>query len=122
MTLIAVDIPDTGHCCREFDVARPDGFPITGFVVRHGGLVRAFLNQCPHTGAPLNWNPDDFFSADGRWIQCSLHGALFDPDDGRCVAGPCTGERLQALPIRRKGNQWLVDLDQAGNSARSDGK
>ena len=73
---------------RQFDL----------FVVRHGGEVRAYLNSCPHTGGPLDWLPDQFLSVDHRHIQCATHAALFRWEDGVCIAGPCAGDVLTALP------------------------
>ena len=32
-------------------------------------------------------------------IQCANHGALFVIENGECVAGPCSGEALVALPF-----------------------
>lgn len=111
MTDLIVDVPEDDQQCREFSLPQSTApLPLEGFVVRHSGHVRAFLNRCPHTGAPLNWNPDDFLTVDGRYIQCSLHGALFDPSDGRCLKGPCVGDRLQALPIQRDGDVWRVEI------------
>jgi nitrite reductase/ring-hydroxylating ferredoxin subunit len=69
------------------------------FVVVHDGRVFAYLNRCPHTGAPLDWVPDRFLSLDGMHIQCANHAALFRIEDGACVAGPCNGTGLAALPV-----------------------
>jgi len=47
-----------------------------------------------------------FATPDGRHRVCGEHGALYRPDDGLCVAGPCLGARLRALPVvvpRRQG-------------------
>jgi nitrite reductase/ring-hydroxylating ferredoxin subunit len=68
------------------------------FVVRQGDEVRVYLNSCPHTGAPLDWVPDQFLSIDRRHIQCATHDALFRWEDGVCIAGPCAGDVLTALP------------------------
>ncbi len=68
-------------------------------LLRHGDGLRAYRNSCPHTGAPLNWLPDRFFDADGRYLQCSLHMALFEPGSGRCVHGPCPGRSLQPVAV-----------------------
>ena len=67
------------------------------FVIRWGESVYAYRNRCPHLGLPLNWLPDQFLDIDGELIQCSSHGALFTIEQGRCVAGPCAGQSLQAL-------------------------
>jgi nitrite reductase/ring-hydroxylating ferredoxin subunit len=79
------------------------------FVLRQDDTVYVYLNHCPHLGIPLNWQPDEFLSTDGDYIQCSTHGALFTLDNGHCVVGPCSGQRLEALPyvIRDEDEIWL---------------
>jgi nitrite reductase/ring-hydroxylating ferredoxin subunit len=69
------------------------------FVVRRNGRLYGYLNTCPHTGAPLAWVPDQFLDIERTHIQCAMHGALFRPEDGLCVAGPCSGDRLTMLPV-----------------------
>jgi nitrite reductase/ring-hydroxylating ferredoxin subunit len=102
------DLPDPGS--RAFDAGG-----LEGFLVRRGARVRAYRDACPHTGAPLAWTPDGYLDADGELIQCSLHGALFLPDTGECVHGPCVGAFLQALPVRIVGGRIQVALPGAGN-------
>jgi len=88
-----------------------NGVTIEGFVVRQGTAFFAYLNRCPHTGAPLNWNPDQFLTLTGELIQCSLHGALFEIADGKCIAGPCMGGSLTAIPLRVEAGEILIDLE-----------
>ncbi len=79
------------------------------FVVRKDDAVRAYLNSCPHTGAPLNWQPDQFLDGAGEYIQCSLHMAVFDIASGECLAGPCVRQHLPALEIAvRAGDIYLL--------------
>ena len=78
------------------------------FVVRRGDEVRAYLNNCPHTGAPLDWVPDQFLSLDNKHIQCAMHDALFRWEDGECVAGPCRGDALTAVPARVEDGQVML--------------
>ena len=79
------------------------------FVVRRNGLVYGYINSCPHTGGPLDWMPDQFLSFDKRHIQCATHDALFRLDNGICVAGPCAGDRLTAVPLQlESGNIYLL--------------
>lgn len=66
-------------------------------LVRAGGMVTAYLNSCPHAGVRLDWRPDDFLDYTGDYLLCSMHGALFEPSSGVCVAGPCRGSRLVEL-------------------------
>lgn len=91
------------------------------FVVRFAGEVRAYRNSCPHTGISLNWLPDQFFDAECRLLQCSMHGALFQPLTGECVHGPCVGDRLERLPVEiREGLVYLAPdaVDDAGPAER----
>lgn len=85
-----------------------DGAEVDAFVVYRDGVLRAFLNQCPHTGAQLNWSPNIFLSPEGTHIQCSLHGALFRIEDGFCVYGPCSGESLTPMAVRVEGADVVV--------------
>jgi nitrite reductase/ring-hydroxylating ferredoxin subunit len=68
-------------------------------VLRKNGILRAYVDSCPHAGTPLEMAADDFFDRDGRYLLCRTHGALFRPEDGVCVAGPCIGARLKPVPI-----------------------
>ncbi|MEE2760480.1 MAG: Rieske (2Fe-2S) protein [Pseudomonadota bacterium] len=68
------------------------------FGVRQGGEVRIFQNSCPHLGTPLNIMPNRFLTSDGKLINCSTHGALFNKEDGLCIAGPCKGQFLRRIP------------------------
>lgn len=67
------------------------------FAVKKNGQVFIYRNHCPHLGVELNWQEDQFLDMDGMLIQCSTHGALFLIEDGECVAGPCQGQRLEAI-------------------------
>ena len=91
---------------REFTFSE-DGFPFSMFIVRKAELIRAYVNECPHTGVPLNWSPDEFTSEDGSLIICSTHGALFELDDGYCSFGPCTGDHLEQVPLEVDGEEVI---------------
>jgi len=79
-----------------------------GFAVRHGGVVCAYVNRCPHVGTELDWQPAEFFDVSGLYLVCSTHGALFEPRTGFCVAGPCHGASLEPLEVRERGGQVLL--------------
>jgi nitrite reductase/ring-hydroxylating ferredoxin subunit len=79
-------------------------------ICRRGAAVFAYVNSCPHTGSPLDWQPDQFLSLDRRHLQCATHGALFRFEDGLCLAGPCLGRHLTPVPIERRGtNLYLAE-------------
>lgn len=85
-------------------------WPLRGFVVYVNNQVRGFVNRCPHVGHPLNLRPHRFLTADGTLILCSSHGALFEKATGLCVAGPCAGQYLEALPLKiESGFVMLAD-------------
>ncbi len=79
-----------------------------GFAVRHGGVVRAFVNRCPHRGTELDWQPGEFFEESGLYLVCATHGALFEPATGFCVAGPCSGAFLAGLGTREDDGRILL--------------
>ncbi|MSO64511.1 MAG: Rieske (2Fe-2S) protein [Alphaproteobacteria bacterium] len=62
------------------------------------GLV-AYVNDCPHAHAPLDWQPGQFLDAAGTHLLCTMHGALFRIHDGYCLNGPCPGLSLTPVPI-----------------------
>ena len=71
-------------------------------VVAKDGKHHAYINSCPHQFIPLEIFPDHFFSEDKKHLICSGHGALFEPDTGLCVDGPCEDEFLDRLEIVEK--------------------
>ncbi len=83
---------------REFRIGDGD-WPFKGFVVRQGDSVFAYHNHCKHLGHPMNWKPDCFLTNDRSNIICSSHGAIYEISTGLCIAGPCFGKRLGALPV-----------------------
>jgi nitrite reductase/ring-hydroxylating ferredoxin subunit len=99
----AVDLCDStelvdGGPGRVFE-ALLDDESVSAFVVRHEGQVHGYLNRCAHMPAELDWQPGRFFDADGQWLVCSMHGALYAPDTGLCVSGPCPGRSLRRLQV-----------------------
>lgn len=73
--------------------------PLDVFVVRRGACVFGYVNSCPHAWTPLDWSPDRFMNMDKTHILCGVHGAVFDIESGRCISGPCKGDRLTAFPV-----------------------
>ena len=85
-------------------VARP------AFAVNHRGAVHAYLNVCPHAGNALDLRADTLLSPDGRYLVCSVHGAVFAPDTGVCAEGPCPGARLERLSVTRDGDDFVISF------------
>lgn len=86
----------------------------TVFLVRQGDDLRAYRNQCPHTGVAMDWQPHRFLDADGAFIICAVHGARFRIDDGACISGPCAGDALQPVAVEIiEGEVYLVEAGQS---------
>jgi len=96
--------------CREFRIGAGD-WPLRGFVVRVADGVRAYVNRCAHLDYPLNYVPHEFLTPDRRLIVCYVHGAIFEKQSGYCVAGPCSGLSLAALPVRIEAGYVLLADD-----------
>lgn len=102
-------LPDPGAC--EF-LAGDGDWPFRGVVLRLDDRLYAYANVCPHKQHPLNAAADGFFVPGERLLRCASHDALFDPESGLCVAGPCAGQRLVALPCGRDGDEvWVRSPD-----------
>ena len=101
------ELDDPGSA--RFDLPEhPYGYTLA--VIQRDGGVYGYINSCPHTDAPMDWQPGQFLAAPGDYIQCSLHGALFNIEDGHCVAGPCKGDALQSVELEvRDGLVYLAE-------------
>ena len=95
------DLADPGARGFRFAPGGADGEarPFQGFVVRRGAGVTGYVDSCPHVGAPLSDEPGRYLTRRGDYVVCFNHGALFRPDDGMCVAGPCVGRALRPWAV-----------------------
>ena len=105
--LIALDsIADGGFAEAK---AALDGDAESLILYRQGDEVRAWLNICPHAGRRLDWAPGQFLKSREDLLVCAAHGASFELMRGECVAGPCRGEALRAVPLEvRDGQVYLA--------------
>lgn len=99
------DIEEPG--ALEFRIGEGN-WPFQGFVVRWQGKIYAYQNFCPHAGHRLNFKPDGFFNLDKSLLICASHGAVFSPENGECIGGPCPGSRLQPLACRVENGEVYV--------------
>ena len=71
--------------------------PARAFALRFEGRVVAYLNRCVHVPTELDWQPGEFLDAGREFILCSIHGAAYAPQTGRCIGGPCASGKLTPL-------------------------
>ncbi len=83
--------------------------------LKRDGQIFVYRNSCPHLGVELNWLDDQFLDADNALIQCATHGALFAIDTGECLAGPCRGKYLEAIPFAIVEQQIEVNIRNTPN-------
>jgi len=76
-----------------------DGRQLPAFVIRYQNQPYAYLNQCAHLFLELDWETGEFFDTSGDYIICANHGALFEPNSGVCVNGPCYGASLEQIQV-----------------------
>lgn len=81
------------------------------FVIRFHGKVCGYLNECGHVPAELDWLPGEFFDDSKLYLICSIHGALYAPDSGRCISGRCAGRGLKMLPVFEQDGQIFLAHD-----------
>lgn len=85
------------------------------FFVRYDGRVYGYLNRCAHVPMELDWAEGQFFESSGLYLMCATHGAIYAPDTGKCVGGPCRGGRLRPVQVDERGTTegsavfWLPD-------------
>ncbi len=87
--------------------------PARAFALRFEGRVVAYLNRCVHVAMEMDWRPGDFLDSDKRFILCAMHGAAYEPGNGRCVSGPCDRGRLSPIEVEERDGQvyWYPSPD-----------
>jgi len=107
MICTSSELADAGRAVR-FDLQGSEG-PVPCFAIRFQGRAHAYVNHCPHRGTELDWNPGEVFGESGLYLTCATHGAMFNPETGLCLAGPCVGQRLQALPLEEQDGVIIIN-------------
>ncbi len=73
------------------------------------GAPRCYLNECRHLPIPIDLGSKRYLTNDKRHLLCGTHGALYRPDDGVCVSGPCLSLALTTLPLIEEDGVLYVD-------------
>ena len=79
------------------------------FVIRFKGEVYGYLNRCAHLMLELDWDDAEYFDTSGEYIICSNHGAMFEPETGLCINGPCYGASLEPVSVSEIDAEILLD-------------
>jgi nitrite reductase/ring-hydroxylating ferredoxin subunit len=95
--------------------AQLGGQAVVVFFVRYEGRAYGYLNRCAHVPMELDWQEGRFFESSGLYLMCSTHGAIYAPDTGKCVGGPCRGGSLRPVQVEERDTRegravfWLPD-------------
>ncbi len=99
---------ESGGMGYRFSVKAKNNEDLPAFVIRFEEVVHGYINRCAHLPVQLDWREGAFFTYDKDLLICSTHGAIYEPDTGLCVGGPCKGASLQKLQItEREGAVYL---------------
>jgi len=79
--------------------------PLRAFALRFDGRVVAYLNRCAHVPTEMDWQPGEFLDGEREFIICSIHGAAYEPQTGRCAGGPCGRGRLTTIATEERDGQ-----------------
>lgn len=87
--------------------------PARAFVLRFEGRVVGYLNRCAHVPVEMDWQPGEFFDSEREFLICSIHGASYEPQSGRCIGGPCGRGRLTPIAVVEQGGEvcWYPSRD-----------
>jgi nitrite reductase/ring-hydroxylating ferredoxin subunit len=104
----AAELMDSGKAAL-FEVAC-EGRAVPAFAVRYRGAVHAYLNRCAHVAMELDWRAGEFFDQSGLYLICATHGAMYAPESGACLGGPCRGGALIPLVMEESaGKIYLIE-------------
>ena len=101
-------LPDSAVLISKARLAEgsPYGFEVrsgarsfSGVVIRKNGRYYAYENKCRHLSVTLDARDGDFLSCDRKYLQCHLHGALYEIETGACIGGPCVGSNLTKVDV-----------------------
>lgn len=101
---------ENGGSGQRFSISE-HGREVPAFVIRFHDQPYAYVNQCGHIPAELDWRPGELFDDSKLYLICSIHGALYAPETGRCLTGRCEGKGLKALPVSEAGGNVYLDQE-----------
>ncbi|MCS1409355.1 MAG: hypothetical protein M2R45_02535 [Verrucomicrobia subdivision 3 bacterium] len=87
---------------------------VHGFLIRYQGEIFAYENKCRHLPLSLDYDDGRFFDEARRHLVCQTHGAIYEPDSGLCLRGPCQGARL--FPIEFEELKGEIYVESEGES------
>ena len=100
-------VPERGTFAFTFPKG---GKEVGAFITRIDGQFFAYVNECPHAALPLDEGTGMFLNGSRGHFLCIHHGALFEPQTGLCVRGPCDGDSLRAMKVVQDREGLWVEI------------
>jgi nitrite reductase/ring-hydroxylating ferredoxin subunit len=98
---------ENGGKAEVFDVVY-GGQTCRAFAIRYEGQVHAYLNRCSHVAMEMDYQEGRFFDQSKKWLICATHGALYEPQSGKCTGGPCKSGLFKIEVLEKEdGVYWL---------------
>ncbi|HEV8541507.1 MAG TPA: Rieske 2Fe-2S domain-containing protein [Verrucomicrobiae bacterium] len=89
---------------------REEGISREGFLALIESEIVCYENVCRHLPLPLDYGDGRFFTEDEKHFVCQTHGAMYDLQNGLCVAGPCVGASLKKIHVEVRGDEiWIQE-------------
>ncbi len=93
---------------RIGDLAEGEIYPVpelNAVLVKLGGEVHAFVDQCPHANCNFSLNG----AVEGDTLVCICHYGRFDIRTGRSLTPELTGEPLRRIGVRIEGDEAVLE-------------
>ena len=115
---IAVESELNEGDARSFRIIREGGY-VGCFLIRFQGVLRAYENRSRHLPISLDYDDARFFDKTGSHLICQTHGALYEPETGACVEGPCQGASLFPIALECRDGSVYVESEGRPESLES---
>ncbi len=87
-----------------------NGIDHAGFIILFKNKYYAYKNKCQHLAVELDWDNNEFFEEEEKFIVCTTHGALYEPSTGKCFMGPCLGKNLEVLEVKHGVDEVIITI------------
>ena len=107
------------HVCKSTELSEGNHVTINliwngkiqpGLIFRFNQGIYAYINRCVHMPKKLNCQKNVIFDESGKYLRCSMHGIVYNPETGASESTLCNGIKLQAVKVvEDDGNIYITD-------------
>lgn len=103
-----------GDTTFDMDMAKSagmDGAAVGLWIPRIGNSCLHIITNALIPEASWVGSQGNFLTMQGKYLVCSTHGAVFDPQTGKCLSGPCVKQSLISIPVKSDGGVVLIKYE-----------